>query len=191
MSSRSDSELVCAALRDGSGALAAREEIVQRYHPRVYAFLHQLTGRREDAEDLTQETFLQALRKLKSFKPGSDLLPWLFTIARRRAISQWRREKSTLPLFESDHPVVTATNPHDAVALWNLAKAHLSSNGFTALWLHYQEGLPLKEVARVLGKTTPHIKVIIHRARKRLGQALTRLDKSWLPDQPRIDFSPP
>lgn len=183
MPSRSDTDLVLAALADGDGAASAREEIIHRYHERIYSFLFKLTGKREDAEDLTQDTFLLALRKLGTFKAGHDLLPWLFTIARRTAISQWRKSKPTSPLLDSDHPSTESTRPHDAVALWKIAKTTLNPHEFTALWMHYQEDLPLKEVARVLRKTTPHAKVILFRARKRLGKKLLSTGEAWLPGQ--------
>lgn len=183
MSARSDTDLVLAALAGGDDAMSARDEIIHRYHQKVYGFLHQLTGRKEDAEDLTQETLLLALRKLKTFKPGRDLLPWLFTIARRTAISQWRKSKPTSPLFDSDHPSAESAKPHDAVALWKIAKDTLKPDEFTALWMHYQEDLPMKEVARVLRKTTTHAKVIVYRARKHLGKELALTNDAWLPGQ--------
>ena len=121
MSEISDTELVLTALADGDDAMSARDEIIHRYHQKIYRFLHQLTGCTEDAEDLTQDTFLLALRKLKTFKPGRELLPWLYSIARRSAISQWRKRKPTSPLFDSDYPSIESNKPHDAVALWKIA----------------------------------------------------------------------
>ena len=180
MSKRSDTELVLIALADGDDAMSARDEIIHRYHQKVYGFLHQLTGRKEDAEDLTQDTFLLAFHKLKTFKADRDLLPWLFTIARRTAISQWRKSKPTSPLFDSDHPSIESNKPHDAVALWKIAKDKLKPDEFTALWMHYQEDLPLKEVARVLHKSTTHAKVIVYRARKRLRKELILTKDAWL-----------
>ena len=178
-----DTDLVLTALADGDDAMSARDEIIHRYHQKVYGFLHQLTGRKEDAEDLTQDTFLLALRKLKTFKTGRELLPWLFTIARRTAISQWRKSKPTSPLLDTDHPSIESNKPHDAVALWEIAKEKLKPDEFTALWMHYQEDLPIKEVARVLRKTTTHAKVIVYRARKHLGKELALTKDAWLPSQ--------
>ena len=183
MTHRSDSELVLTALAGTEDAASARDEIIHRHHQKIYGFLHQLTGKKEDAEDLTQETLLLALRKLHTFKTDRDLLPWLFTIARRTAIAQWRKSKPTSPLFDSDHPASESTKPHDAVALWNIAKAKLKRDEFTALWMHYQEDLPVKEVAKVLRKTATHTKVILYRARKHLGKELALTPDAWLPNQ--------
>ncbi|MCH1509665.1 sigma-70 family RNA polymerase sigma factor [Akkermansiaceae bacterium] len=176
----SDSDLVLAAR---GGDFSASDEIVHRHHEKIYAFLHKLTGRREDAEDLTQETFLLALRKLHTFKEGCRLPPWLFTIARRQAIAQWRKVKPTCELFDADHPTESGRQPHDAVALWKIAKEKLKRDEFIALWLFYQEGFSIKELAKTLRKTTPHIKVILHRARKRLGEHLNNTPDLWLPGQ--------
>lgn len=190
MSEISDTELVLTALADGDDAMSARDEIIHRYHQKIYRFLYQLTGCTEDAEDLTQDTFLLALRKLKTFKPGRELLPWLYSIARHSAISQWRKRKPTSPLFDSDYPSIESNKPHDAVALWKIAKAKLKPDEFTALWMHYQEGLAIKEVARVLNKTITHAKVILYRARKRLGKELILTNDTWLPGQ-KVDFTSP
>jgi len=179
----SDSDLVLTARSGGVGADGAADEIIHRHHEAIYGFLYKLTGRREDAEDLTQETFLLALRKLHTFKTGHPLRPWLFTIARRQAISQWRKSKPTSELLDSDHPSTQTHHPHDSVALWDLAKQKLKRDEFMALWLHYQEGFAVKEIARVLRKTTPHLKVILHRARKNLGKQLSQTSDAWLPGQ--------
>ena len=177
----SDSDLVLTARSGGIGADGAADAIIHRHHEAIYGFLYKLTGRREDAEDLTQETFLLALRKLHTFKAGCQLRPWLFTIARRQAITQWRKSKPTSELLDSDHPSTQANHPHDSVALWDLAKQKLKRDEFMALWLHYQEDFPVKEVAKVLRKTTPHLKVILHRARKNLAKQLSQTSDAWLP----------
>ncbi|MEJ6582193.1 MAG: sigma-70 family RNA polymerase sigma factor [Akkermansiaceae bacterium] len=179
----SDSDLVLTARTGEVGAEGAADEIIHRHHEAIYGFLYKLTRRREDAEDLTQETFLLALRKLHTFKIGHQLRPWLFTIARRQAITQWRKAKPTSELLESDHPSVQTRHKHDSVALWDIAKQKLKRDEFVALWLYYQEDFPVKEVARVLRKTTPHLKVILHRARKNLGKELSQTSDAWLPGQ--------
>ena len=149
---RSDSISFSPLLQTGARLFSARR--IHRYHGKIYAFLFKLTGKREDAEDLTQDTLLLALRKLKTFKAGHQLLPWLFTIARRTAISQWRKSKPSVTLLDSDHPSTESDRPHDAIALWKIAKKSLNPNEFTALWMHYRKA-SAQGVARVLGKTAP------------------------------------
>jgi len=178
----SDAELVLATREGDFGAYG---ELIHRHHEKIYGFLFQLTGRKEDAEDLTQDTFLHALQKLHKYNATQPLLPWLFTIARRLTIAQWRKKKPHTPLLDSDHPEAPAIpSAHDATALWELAKRELKPDEFTALWMHYQEDLPMKEVAQVLRKTHPHAKVILYRARKNLRKLLEASPEAWLSEPP-------
>jgi RNA polymerase sigma-70 factor (ECF subfamily) len=128
-----------------------------------------LTRHRQDAEDLTQDTFLRAWDKFHRFDPEMPLLPWLFTIARRLSIAALRRSRK-LP---EDFSFPTSSECDDRVIwLWDVAKRELSHESFSALWLHYNEELPLKEVAGILGKREGAVKVMLHRARISLSQCM-------------------
>lgn len=151
--------------RDGSAA--AFGELVHRHHERVFGFLLALTRHREDAEDLTQETFLRAWKKIHRYDPSLPLLPWLLTMARRLSIAALRR-KRPLPELPAEQPDIP--NNH-AARLWELAQRRLAPIVYQALWLHYREELPLKQVAEVLGKREGAVKVILHRARKTLSES--------------------
>jgi RNA polymerase sigma-70 factor (ECF subfamily) len=151
--------------RDGSSA--AFGMLVKRYHVRVFAFLMTLTKHRQDAEDLTQETFLRAWDKIHRYDPALPLLPWLFTIARRQSIAALRRKK---PLPEVVDGIDQSEPTNASLRLWELARRELPTESYSALWLHYREELPLKEVAVVLGKREGAVKVILHRARKVLAE---------------------
>ena len=59
--------------------------LVRRYHARVFGFLLALPHHHQDAEDLTQETFVRAWVKFHRYQPELPILPWLFTLARRLA----------------------------------------------------------------------------------------------------------
>lgn len=175
-----DDTLLARQAREGSSA--AFGTLVHRYHARVYGFLLTLTRHRQDAEDLTQETFLRAWNKLHLFDPGLPLLPWLFTIARRLSIAALRKSRplpADLPLPEQAAPTCSS------LWLWEVAKRELSTDAYSALWLHYREELPLKEVAGVLGKREGAVKVILHRARKSLAESLRGRTS---PDSPHSEF---
>lgn len=164
---QTDDQLLARQARDGSSA--AFGTLVHRYHARVYAFLLTLTRHRQDAEDLTQETFLRAWRKFDRFDPTLPLLPWLFTMARRLSIAALR--KSRKPPVELDFPAEPEP-PSPALWLWETARRELSPEAYSALWLHYREELPLKQVATVIGKREGAVKVLLHRARKSLAESL-------------------
>ncbi len=151
--------------RDGSAA--AFGQLVSRYHARVFAFLLALTRHRQDAEDVTQETFLRAWDKFHHYDSQLPLLPWLLTLARRQSITALRR-KRPVPT-----DIISPAEPEPsgpALRLWEMAKLHLTADAYSALWLHYREELPLKEVAAILGKREGAVKVILHRARKSLAE---------------------
>ena len=171
------------------GSLAAFGTLVHRHHARVFGFLLTLTRHRQDAEDLTQETFLRAWNKFHRYDPDQPLLPWLFTLARRQSIAALRRRRPPLPA-----EAVTPPDPEPAnraLWIWELAKARLTPTAYSALWLHYREELPLKEVAGILGKREGAVKVLLHRARKSLSDIVhgnAAADPDHLPEPQ--SFSP-
>jgi len=162
-----DDSLLARQARAGSSA--AFEELVHRYHGRVFGFLLTLTRQRQDAEDLTQETFVRAWKKIDRFDAGRPLLPWLLTIGRRLSIARLRKVRPLpreLPFPAEPEPVRSGR------WLWDVARHELSEDAYAALWLHYCEDLPLREVGRILGKREGAVKVMLHRARKTLADCL-------------------
>lgn len=155
--------------RSRAGSVEAYDALVRRYHGKVFGFLLALTKQRQDAEDLTQDTFVRAWRKIDRFDPRRPLLPWLLTIARRLSIAMLRRRKPVPGIaFE------TAVPPPEpgGSGIWQVAERKLSRDAFSALWLHYHDDMPLAEVGRVLGKREGAVKVMLHRARKTLAAHL-------------------
>ncbi len=167
------------------GSAAAFDELVRRHHGRVFGFLLTLTRHRQDAEDLTQETFLRAWDKFHHYNPELPLLPWLFTIARRQSIGalrKLRRPPAEWP--EPAGPEPEAAADHPALRLWELAKRELKPDAYQALWLHYREELPLKQIAGILGKREGAVKVLLHRARKALAARLADREAAGDPALP-------
>jgi len=151
------------------GSASAYGDLVRLHHVRVFGFLLALTRHRQDAEDLTQETFLRAWEKIHHYDPALPILPWLLTIARRQSIAALRRSRPLPADFEC-HPSTSDPAPGGrALWLWEVARRELSAEAFSALWLHYREELPVREIAGVLGKREGTVKVLLHRARKALA----------------------
>lgn len=116
---------------------------------------------------MTQETFLRAWDKFHHYDPQLPLLPWLLTLARRQSITALRRKRPVpVDVIAPDEPEPSGP----ALRLWEMAKSQLTAAAYSALWLHYREELPLKEVAAILGKREGAVKVILHRARKSLAE---------------------
>ena len=158
----------------------ARAAVVGRHHRRVYGYLYQMTRQREDAEDLTQQTFIKALRHLDRVDPERPVINWLLTIARRTALNHFRDglRWTELPedtASEAASPARTAEARDGVQNLWERARRILSSREFEVLWLRFAEEQSTADIARVMSLTQIHVKVIVHRARHRLLEGESRL----------------
>jgi RNA polymerase sigma-70 factor (ECF subfamily) len=161
------------------GDTAAFEDLVHRFEGRIYRFALQVCGHEADACELTQDTFVSAYSHLGRFDPSRSFTTWLFTIARRKGIDRSRR---TRPVFDdkpperldTDDPAVLLARREAGEDLWRAARRVLSESQFQTLWLRYAEDLSVREIARVLRKTRPHVKVLLFRARAVLGRELER-----------------
>jgi RNA polymerase sigma-70 factor (ECF subfamily) len=167
----SDAELVASA-RAGCGA--SYDDLMRRYQVRVLHFL-QRRASRADSEDLLQETFLRAYRQLDKYQPRWRFAAWLFTIARRVAINHGKRFQVPIDSGGLDDVVDPISSPADIAVeregrqhLWDMASRILTEDQSTALWLHYVEDLPAREIAAILGRSVTTTKVMIWRSRQRL-----------------------
>lgn len=170
----SDEEL---ARETQDGSLDAFEQLVYRFEHRVYAFATQFCRDATDAREVTQDTFVKAFQSIGQFDCRRAFAPWLFTIARRKCIDRYRSKPDNVEpiepeLVDQNTPLELAARREEAVDLWRLARQRLSTNQFQALWLHYAEDMQVERVARVMGKTRVHIKVLLFRARRILSREL-------------------
>ena len=154
----------------------AFEKIVRLHSRRVFGFLYQMTRHHQDAEDLTQQTFLKAYQGLHRFDCRRPLINWLLTIARRNALNHFRsaRKWESVP----EETACTAPSPARCAEqkdlrenLWARARRVLSPREFEVLWLRFGEELSTEETARIVGLTQTHVKVLVYRARQQLLKA--------------------
>ena len=170
-------EALASAARAGSRDAFAT--LVHRLHGRVFSFLFQATRHRSDAEDLTQETLVRAWQAIDRYDAPRPFAPWLFGIARHVLGHHFRCRRSEVELpddldqqaAEGPTPAEGALANDDAAGLWRQAR-RLKPRHFEALWLRYAEGFELAEVARALGISRLHTKVVLHRARAELARRL-------------------
>jgi RNA polymerase sigma-70 factor (ECF subfamily) len=172
-----DDELVTAARR---GDAAALETLLVRYQPHLYRFGLRMCGNVEDAGDVAQESLISMARSLRDFRGDSSVSSWLYTIARRFCIKKRRRSKfapareDSLDAPETNaanrladpapNPEQTATNRELGTALTRAIDA-LDPPQREVLVLRDVEGLPAREVAKVLGISIDAVKSRLHRAR--------------------------
>jgi RNA polymerase sigma-70 factor (ECF subfamily) len=144
----------------------------------VYSYSYYRVGNHHDAEDLTEQTFLQAYKHFERAQRESDgrpLRPWLIRIAHNLAANHYRdrSRKPQSPLDESS-PVATTHTTEDVVeGRDELARilagvTQLPDERREALIMRFALGMDNREIARALGKTDGATKVLIHRAIKQL-----------------------
>lgn len=156
-----------------TGDARAFEQLVHTHHRRILNYLHQMTRQREDAEDLTQQTFVKAFQHIDRFDCSRPVINWLLTIARHTALNhfrsarKWKFVPAELPSTEPS-PARIVEQQDSAQSLWARARRVLSPREFEILWLRFAEDLSTAETARITGLTQIHVKVLVHRARQHL-----------------------
>jgi RNA polymerase sigma-70 factor (ECF subfamily) len=158
------------------GSLAAFDQLVGLFEDRIFNFLCRLTPNREDAKDLTQDTFLKAYRNLAGYTPGRLFAPWLFTIARRTAASHFHSARQFQELGDEtgadpENPAGVLEEKDARASLWKATQS-LKPKQREVLWLRYGEEFSIAEIARVMSSNQIYVKVLLHRARASLGKRL-------------------
>ncbi len=180
-----------AVVRPGEPADAAIPKLLERYGERMYRTALRLCGQPQDAEDLVQETFLEAYRRWDDFEGRSSPTTWLYSIAARKCMRMRRRRagepermeslEELLPLSgEGPEPDLSSDilDPADDSARRELrerlerAIASLPDGFRLPLVLRDIFEIPVAEVARVLGLKPETVKSRVHRARLRLRRTL-------------------
>ncbi len=167
------------ALRCQDGCLESFETLVDQFEQRIVNFLNKMVRSRQDAEDLAQDTFVKAYKNIHRFDPKYKFTTWLFTIAKRTAMNHYRAAKSTVELtpekeIDERDPSVALEEKDQAEGLWEKAKRLLKPNQYNALWLRYGEGFSIGETAKVMETNELRVRVLLHRARNKMAQHLTK-----------------
>ncbi len=178
------------------GDYTSFEELVRRHERKIYKLAYRMMGNKEDANDILQETFLRAFRKLSSFEGKSKFSTWLYRIAVNLCLMRKRKEKK-MKTVSLDVPVLTAGGDEIKRELrddWSenplatleneevreiLSKAIdlLPEEYRTVLILRGVNGFSNEEVAKMLEISLPAVKSRLHRARLSLRDALSKYFK--------------
>jgi RNA polymerase sigma-70 factor, ECF subfamily len=148
----------------------------------VYSYAYYRIGNHHDAEDLTEQTFLQAYRHFARAVRESDgrpLRPWLIRIAHNLAANYYR-DRSRRPqtnledagVLSALHPTEELVEGREEVKEVLAGVAALPDDRREALIMRFALGMENKEIARALGRSEGATKVLIHRAIKQLEQGL-------------------
>lgn len=165
-----DEQLVVTAQE---GSEVAFNELVLRYREKLFRFLLTRCASHADAEDAVQDTFVNVYRYLHSFNPRWRFSTWLYRIAIRNLSHRPLAESNTNDdLVDDADPLEQCLIHCERENLWLTAKRILAPPAFMAMWLHYVEDMPMKEVACALDRSISWTKVTLFRARRRLMKEL-------------------
>ena len=178
-----------------SGDYAAFESLVEKYGRRVYSVALRIVGRRHDAEEVVQQTFLSVVEHLDGFREESGFHTWLMRIATNHALALLRRRaaRPTVSLAENRFAEDLGGPPHPRfVAQWRESPEEIASHRETrqvltesldeldpkyslVFVLRDLEGLSTQETAEALDISPNNVKVRLLRARLMLRERLTEL----------------
>jgi RNA polymerase sigma-70 factor (ECF subfamily) len=177
------------------GDFAAFESLVAKYERRLFALASRIVGRRHDAEEVVQQTFLSVIEHLEGFREEAAFSTWLMRIATNHALALLRKRSRTVtvPMGENRSEEGYDDLPHpDFIAQWRETPDQIASRRETrqllmealdtlnekyrlVFLLRDVEGLSTEETAEALGITVSNVKVRLLRARLMLRERLTRV----------------
>ena len=186
---REDRELV-AAVRMGDDA--AFEELYRRYHHRVAAYVRGMVRDEARAEDLAQDAFFSALRRMRATDAEVAFKPWIFEIARNAAIDHWRRagraeevsvdgegllRRSDLIRLAAAPPPETAVIDRERLGHLRGALDELPEVQTRVLVMRELEGMSYREIAERLDLSRSSVETALFRARRRLEAEYTDISE--------------
>ena len=154
-------------------------ELYERYERRIYFFALKRMSDSSDAEDVTQEVFLQVFRGLSKFEGRSSLLTWMFGIAHKQVCRRYRRRRPMVQSLESDEvkELTSGETPADRKTdfvriLRNCGRVleeKVPEQQRKAFELRYVENQSTREIAENMGKSPQAIKISLFRTRQTLS----------------------
>jgi RNA polymerase sigma-70 factor (ECF subfamily) len=175
----SDATMVARA-RDGD--TRSFEALVRRYQRPIYRLAVRMLSDTGEAEDVTQEVFVTAWRRLPEIHDDKAIRPWLYRIATNRCLNILRSRKPITPLFEEVIPEASPSaspearaEAHERLVALRLALNQLTAEQRACWLLREMEELSYAEIAGILHTTPQAVRGRLARARAELGEAMT----SW------------
>ncbi len=179
--------------RSRDGDLTAFGQLVEKHQARLYHALVHWSGNHEDAEDIVQDTFVQAFQKLDSFQGRSAFFTWLYRIAFNLAVSRSRRKRPEQSLDHRRSELGEEVTSEDETAERRAMRAEqvdqvrqaiarLHEDHRAVLVLRELEGLCYETIGEILDLPPGTVRSRIHRARMQLRELLKEMLVEPLPD---------
>lgn len=143
------------------------EEIVDKYYKDVYRFVFMMVKNRDDADDITQETFLKVRRYLWKFKGNSSVLTWIYRIATNEVKKSFKKNNRSLKLAK-----ITNTEENGPYDDLKDAMEKLDRESYEILFLKYFKNMSEKEIAFIVNVPEGTVKSRLFNAKKKLKEII-------------------
>lgn len=170
-----DQLIIQKVLQGNTNAFA---ELVDTYKNLVYTVALKMVKNREEAEEVSQDTFIKAFKNLSKFKGDSKFSTWLYRITYHNCLDRFKKNEKhyktdsieSLVSFNvsSTDDVLKTIEKEDRAAMMQRCLDDLPEEERTIIWFFYYKELSLKEIAEITQFTEANIKVKLHRGRKHL-----------------------
>lgn len=155
------------------------ETLYKKMYPRIVAYFYIKTNNQQMAEDLAQEVFYEAIKKINTFSNKSTIETWIFAIAKNRLRNFYRGKKYQEKLFEKILKEEENVKTPEAVLLEkekkvsiNEAIHRLEELEKDVVTLRIYGELSFKEIAQLVGKSENHVRILFHRAKLKIKKEL-------------------
>lgn len=164
------------------GDVGAFEEIMSEYERSIFGYVLRLTANREDAEDITQETFLKVYNHLNSYDASRPFKTWIYTIATRTVYDLFRKRKVHQELYIIDDEDIGFETIDETDAYKKIETAEELENALakikptyrSILLLHYMQEFTYEEISEALNQPLGTVKTNLRRAKIALKQILEK-----------------
>ena len=163
-----------------AGDPAAWDALFKRYQLPLYVYVFEWVHDEQASLDIVQETFIAAVRHLRSLRDDGRFGSWLFGIAHQKCIQHWRKSGREEPLDDESMEQLAGADDgpsellirEEQEAEFMQALNQLPPPQRSALMLHFLEDFPLEEIARITGVSVGTVKSRLHYGKKALRELL-------------------
>ncbi|QXP74597.1 sigma-70 family RNA polymerase sigma factor [Tenacibaculum sp. AHE15PA] len=175
MTTNNDQTYIDKVLKGDANAFST---LVERYKNMVFTLALKMVKNREEAEEISQDTFIKAYKNLNKFKGDSKFSTWLYKIGYRTSLDNLKKNKGkynidtideiTINKIKSTEGILESIERKERAEVINICMLSLPEDERAILWMFYFDELSLKEIIEVTDFSEANVKVKLHRARKSL-----------------------
>jgi RNA polymerase sigma-70 factor (ECF subfamily) len=179
MTETDDQHYISLIIKGDTNAYAA---LVNRYKDMVFTLVLRMIRNREEAEELSQDTFIKVYRSLGKFKGESKFSTWLYKVAYNTCLDRLKKNKRlqyTIAIDENTgeqsaalNDIFDAMEEKERKQMLQDCLHLLPGEDSFLLTLYYFEEQSVKEISRIIGVTSNHVKIKLYRSRKKLAAVL-------------------